>query len=392
MKNNKKTILYLITQGELGGAQIYVFNLAKNLRDEFNIIIAFGEQGKNGWLTKQLSEINIEYYTIPHLKRSISPFKDFLALLEIIKLIKKIKPDIIHLNSSKISILGSIAGFISKFKAQNPKPKIFYTVHGWVFNEPLSIFKKIFYKSTEKLTAKFKTKLICVSEYDKKIALKEKITSLKKIITIHNGIKKINFLTKEDAKQKIRKTCNANANFSMTDKLLIGSIGNLYKTKGFQYFILAIKKLLISNPQLLAIIIGEGAERKKIEKIIAQHKMQKNIILTGSIDDASTLLPAFDIYVCSSIKEGLSLTIIEAMQAGLPIVATNVGGNPELIEDNKTGLLVESKNPQQIADKIKEIIDNNELRIKISENARKRALKEFTLEEMTEKTKNIYLN
>ncbi|MFH1522944.1 MAG: glycosyltransferase family 4 protein [Patescibacteria group bacterium] len=386
MSNNKKTILYLITQSELGGAQCYVYDLATSLKDEFNIIVAGGEQGEKGKIAIKLQQTGIKFYAIPHLKRSISPINDFLALIGIIRLINKLKPDIIHLNSSKISILGSIAAIIAKSRIENRESKIVYTAHGWVFNEPLQTWKKLFYKYAEKFTSFFKDKIICVSEFDRQVALKEKICNPKKLITIHNGIKPINFLSKEMSRQK----------FPLLSKggqggVWIGSIGNLYPTKGFEYLIEAAR-ILITNYklQITTVIIGEGQERKNLEKLIKQNSLQNNIILAGNISDAAKLLKAFDIYVCSSVKEGLSYTIIEAMQAGLPIVATDVGGNPELIEDQKTGLLVKSQNPEKIAEKIIELINNPELGIKLGEQAKIKALEEFSLGKTVEETKKVY--
>ena len=396
--NNKKIILYLITQSELGGAQRYVFDLAENLKTEFNVAVAFGEQGEQGELAKQLKQANIEYHIIPRLKRAISPINDLKALFEIIKLIKKLKPDIIHLNSSKISILGSIAALcVTRYAL------CVYTVHGWVFNEPMPAWRKLFYKYAEKFTAIFKHKIICVSEFDKQTAIKEKICAQKKLTTIHNGIKPINFLSKEQAKQKLfEKIQNSTPPFPRSSqragfakggaKFLIGTIANLYPTKGLEYLIQAIY-ILITNYQLpiTAIIIGKGEERKNLEDLIGQYNLKSNVILTNSIDSAARILPAFDIYVCSSVKEGLSYTIIEAMQAGLPIVATNVGGNPELIQDNKTGLLAEAKDPQILATKIQYLINNPELGQKLGNSAKQKARDEFSLDKMIKKTKEIYL-
>ncbi len=393
----EKKILYLITQSELGGVQCYIFDLALNLGNEFNIMVGFGEQGEAGELAKKLKQANIAYYSIPHLQRAICPFKDFLALIKIIKLIKKVKPDIIHLNSSKISILGSLAfAFIRIFVYSRHSHyirdiRIIYTVHGWVFNEPLPIWKKLFYQYAEKFTALFKDKIICVSEFDRQTALRKKITTNKKLITIHNGIKPINFYTKIEARQKLF-TPYPKIPIQEYINIIIGTIGNLYQTKGFTYLVKAIN-ILITNYQLpiTTVIIGEGKERKKLENLIKQNNLENNIILTGRIDKAAQLLPAFDIYVCSSVKEGLSYTIIEAMQAGLPIVATMVGGNPELIQDNKTGLLVQAKNPEQLARKIKQFIDNPELRKKLGEQAKIQAKKNFSLEKMIKETKKVYL-
>ena len=180
----------------------------------------------------------------------------------------------------------------------------------------------------------------------------------------------------------------------MTSNLLIGSTGNLYKTKGFEHLIQAAniikEKSLILNSKFLILIIGEGPERKKLEQIIKRCQLQNNFILTGRINEAAKLLPAFDIYICSSVKEGLSYTIIEAMQAGLPIVATNVGGNSELIEDNITGLLAEAGNAESLAQKIIELIKNPALKNKLGQQAKLKAREEFCLEKMVEETKKAY--
>ena len=385
-QNNKKTIFYLVTQSELGGAQRYVFDLAKNLKTEFNVAVAFGEQGEQGELAKQLKQANIEYHIIPHLKRAISPVNDLKALFEIIKLIRKLKPDIIHLNSSKISILGSLASLCVVRSTL-----CVYTVHGWVFNEPMPNWKKIFYKYAEKFTAIFKNKIICVSEFDKQTAIKEKTCAQKKLTTIHNGIKPINFLSKDEARNKLLNQYTS-IPVSQYPSILIGAVANLYLAKGLEYLIQAIY-ILITNYQLpiIAIIIGQGEERKNLEDLIGQLNLKNNVILTGRIDNAAELLPAFDIYACSSVKEGLSYTIIEAMQAGLPVVATNVGGNPELIQDNKTGLLTPAKDPQILAKKIQWLINNPELGQKLGNNAKQKARDEFNFERMVKITKGVYL-
>ncbi len=375
---SKKTILYLITQSELGGASTYVFDLNKKLKNDFNIIVGFGEQGEKGELAKKLKDEKIEYYIIPHLKRSISPINDLIALFEIKKLIKKIRPDTIHLNSSKISILGSLA---AKLIVKSQKSKVVYTAHGWVFNEPLPVWKKSFYEIAERLTAKFKDKIICVSEFDRQTALKKKIAPEKKLITIHNGIQKINFLNKEEARKKLNLD---------TSKFTIGTIGNFYKTKGYEYLVEAITLLNNQGLDFQVAIIGKaGPEKEAIKSLIKQCGLQNKITIF-SLDTAAEYLKAFDIYVCSSVKEGLSYTIIEAMQAGLPIIATKVGGNPELIKNNENGLIIESKNPNQIAEAIIKLINNVNLSEKLGNKSKEIAEAEFTLEKMIEKTRKIY--
>jgi len=383
----RKKILYLITQSELGGAQKYVMDLAMNLGPGFEPIIAFGEQGEGGELAKVLKPTNIVYYTIPHLKRAISPLNDFLALIEIIKLIKKLKPDIIHLNSSKISILGSMAGKIVKLLTVNCQLLIVYTVHGWVFNEPDR--NTLLYKYAEKFTAILKDKLICVSEFDRQLAIKEKIAPEKKLITIHNGIQPFNPLPRDKAREKLCQITNIQYPIS---NILIGSIGNLYKTKGFEYLINATKILADTGLNVKTIIIGEGKERQALQNLIKKLKIEEYTILAGRIDNASELLKAFDIYACSSVKEGLSYTVIEAMQASLPIAATRAGGNKELISDNKEGLLVKEGRADEIAQAMTKLIKNRKLADKLGHSAKEKARHEFSLESMIKKTKELYNN
>ena len=385
---SKKKILYLITQSELGGAQKYVADLVKNLKDKFEISVAFGEQGEKGELTEILKSLIIKQYVIKNLKRKINYKQDLLAILEIKKIIKKIKPDIVHLNSSKVSILGSIATFLNNISPFRKKVRVVYTAHGWVFTEPLPKKEKKLYTKIERFTARWKNKIICVSEFDHQIALKESIAPEKKLITIHNGIEQINLLPKEEAKEKL---IQLNSKFEIRNsKLLIGSIGNLYQTKGYDYLIKAIKILVDRGMDLKLIIIGSGPKKIDLKNWIDQLYLNKNVFLTGRIKNGSELLPAFDLYVCSSVKEGLSYTIIEAMSAGLPIIATKVGGNSELISDKKEGVLIKSQSEEEIARAIIKFYNNPQEHKQMGDSAREKFTQKFSLEKMVEKTKNIY--
>jgi len=371
----KKKILYIITQSELGGAQRYIFDLATNL-SEYNVSVAYGEQGDNGELSKMLQENKIKTHLIHNLVRKINIRKDWQAMLEIRKLIKKINPDIVHLNSSKISIIASLSNI-------NIKNKLIYTAHGWVFNEKLSLSKKIFYKLSERWTAKLKNKIICVSEFDKQSAIKNRIEE-NKLITIHNGISKTVFLEKDEARKKIEEISGQKININET---IIGTIGNLYKNKGFEYLITSIKK--VKKTKL--IIIGDGEERNHLEKLINKYNLESKVLLLGRVNNASKLLKAFDIYINSSLKEGLSYTLLEATQAGLPIIATEVGGNSEIVINEKTGLLIEPASSKIIAKTINYFLKNKNLQQTYSKNAIAKYKNYFDLKTMLQKTKKVYI-
>ncbi len=373
----RKKILYLITQDHWGGAQRYVFDLAQGLKDDFEVVVAAGgDQGSLG-LGQRLEAAGIRFYRLDHLDRSIS-LKDFSALAELIRLMKEIGPDIIHLNSSKISILGSLA---SLFYRPAKPPELIYTVHGWVFNEPLPFFKRYFYFWAEKLTAPLKDKIICVSDFDRRLALEKKIAPPERLTTIHNGLSPFALLPKKAALREL--------GMATDGRLILGSIANFYKTKGLEFFIGAAGKLKAAGLDFEAVIIGDGEERSYLERLIRTEGLEAEVILAGAKKEAARYLSAFDIYVSSSVKEGFSYSILEAMASGLPVVATRVGGNPEMVEDGKTGLLAAPRDSGMLAEKIREIIDKK-LKDGFGAEASGRVRSEFSLEKMIERTKDLY--
>ncbi len=374
-------ILYLITQSELGGAQRYIFDLAKSFKKETDVLVCSGESSGDQWLGNILTKNNIKHLSLDKLRRDISLVSDVKALFQIRKTINDFSPDIVHLNSTKISILGSLACLMFL-----KKPKVVYTAHGWVFNENMSSGKKYFYKFLEKYTACLKDKIICVSDFDKNTALNIGIKN-NKLKVIHNGIKENIYLNKTEARTEISKYIDTQ-NFNV-DELLLGTIGNLYKNKGFAYLLNSIKRVLNEGYKLKLVIIGSGEQEKKLLRIIKEEGLENNVFLTGSIKNASSLLKAFDIYINSSLKEGLSYTVLEAMQAKLPIIVTDVGGNLEMIEDGINGLVTKSKNINDIAEKISYLLDNKNKADLYAMNSKEK-LEYFSYDKMIDKTFSTY--
>ncbi len=390
-----KHILYVITQTHYGGAAKYVRDLSLALNDyrnepsasndktdEFSVTVAVGEGKEARWI-KDLSSTGIEVIRLKHVKRNLSPWHDFVSGFELLKLYKKTTPDIIHLNSSKIGATGAVTAWLYKLITRRFSVKTIYTVHGLVLNEPLSVFHKAFYWFSEWFGAFFKDTLITVSEYDKNSLLKYHITPEKKIHVIHNGID----LT--DA-QKFPKKEQAKKLLNLDERITIGTIAGLYPTKGLVFALEAINSLEKSlKDKIHYVIIGRGPDREKLNAYIKQNKLAKTITLLGEKEDAQKYLKAFDVFVLPSVKEGLSYTLIEARSAGLPIITTNVGGNPEIITHKKTGLIVPSKNPLAIADAIKLLISDTGLSSLLSRNAM-RNLREFSIEKMIAETIKSY--
>ena len=375
----RRRVLYIITKSVWGGAAKYVYDLATHLPSEFEVAIAAGGQGK---FAQEIKKANLPYFEIKNFQRTINPFKDLLAGFEILSLLFKLKPDIIHVNSSKA---GGIVGkaiwyyqFISRRKA-----RLIFTAHGWAFNEDRPQWQISLIKFFSKLTALFYDKIICVSEYDRRIALGSKIAPANKLVAIHNGIdiKAISFLSREEAQKKL---------LGHTSKLVIGTIAEWTKNKGLFYLLEATSKIKEKKFNLVLIGSGENPDKEKMYQFIEKNNL-KNVYLHEWVNNAASYLKAFDIFVLPSIKEGLPYTILEAMAAQVPIITTNVGGIPEMIGDNVSGILIQPKNSQQLAEKILELINNPEIAQAMAQQARQKVVKEFSLEKMLQKTKRVYL-
>lgn len=310
--------IHLITLSELGGAQKYVLSQAvEDQKNGIESIIVSNDE--NGWLARQAKSKNLSFKVIHNLTRSINPLKDLLATLEIIKLLKQEQPSHIFLNSSKISFIGALAGNLYGIK------NIIYTVHGWVFNEPMSIWKRRMYIFIEKLSAKWKTTILFINKNDMVIAQQLNIGKTNQYKSTNLIIEPIDFLDRDTAQQKLFGPLNVD----LTNKKIIGTIANLYPTKNLSVFIDIANELKNIN-NLIFIIIGDGPEKHFLTKKIKQQKLN-NVLLLGQIENAAIYLKAFDLFLLTSIKEGSPYVLLEAKQANIPILATPVGGVPEML-------------------------------------------------------------
>jgi glycosyltransferase involved in cell wall biosynthesis len=369
-----KKILFVVTQSEWGGAQRYIFDLATNLpKDQYATSVAAGGTGA---LHQKLADAGIPSHHLRHVVRQINPIYDTLGLFELISLFHRVRPDVVHLNSSKISILGTIAARLAGVK------KIVYTAHGFVFNEPLPTWQKLFYLVTERLTGAFKTDIICIYEGDRQTAIEKHIGKPEQIHVVHNGIPPLAFVNRAESQTALGLP---------PDRLLIGTIANFYPTKGLPDLLAAARVVADQHPTCLFAIIGDGQQRKQLEALIQELEITGNVLLLGEKDpDVSRYLQAFTIYACSSVKEGFPYALLESMAAGVPIASTNVGGIPEMITTEQTGLLVPPHRPDQLAAAILKLLNDQTLRQTLADAAKTHQRQRCTLALMVEQTAAVY--
>ena len=333
-------------------------------------------------------KLNIKTIPVDSLVRDISPTKEIVALPDLVKVLSKGNYNLVHLNSSKAGLIGSLAAKMYSMNPMNLRLRVVYTAHGFVFNEPLAPRTKKMYKMSEKFSTALQHLIITVSDYDKKSALENKIGSKRKLHTVHNGLDfgRYHFLDSQEARQQLNLSEN---------KKYFGTIASFYKTKGYEFLLEAIKLLKEENSPLLDTynwaFMGDGPELDNIKKLAKEYNVSDYVKFLGEKENAWKYLNAFDYFILPSTKEGLPYTILEAGLAKLPTISTQVGGIPEILTNDKTGLVVPPANPLSLAEAMKKLDKDQALSNTLAENNFKNIRENFGLQKTLTKTEELYL-
>ncbi|MDD4989406.1 MAG: glycosyltransferase [Candidatus Pacebacteria bacterium] len=376
LQPKKKKIIYVITKSNWGGAQRYVYDLATHLpKNGYESMVVFGGRGL---LAIYLEKANIKTLSLQKLERNPKLIGDIQVFFELLLLFKKERPDIVHLNSSKIGAMGALSAKIAGVK------NIIFTAHGFAFNEERSSLERFVIKCITWFTLLLSTTTITLSEREEKQA-KSFSNISEKVLKIPNGIKLPHFLLKTDAKEKLAMTLGLAPDFFLK-KHIIGTIAELTANKGLSYATEAMQSI----DDYILLIIGEGEDREKLTKYIQEKNLSSKVYLLGFIENASTFAKAFDIFLLSSVKEGLPYALLEVGGAGIPVLTTAVGGIPTIIEDQKNGMLIKPKSAREIELGLKFLIAHREERKLFGEKLKQDVTEKFNLEKMLEKTFDIY--
>ncbi|NLK29333.1 MAG: glycosyltransferase family 4 protein [Clostridiales bacterium] len=365
-RRNRYRILYIITQGILGGAQTHIRHLCENLKEDFDIHVAVGVYGP---LVDNLSNEGIEVHVVPSLVRPISFWKDVSAVRELVDLIHSLQPDLISTHSSKAGILGRLSAKICGVP-------VIFTAHGWAFTEGVPPTKRKIYIFAERLAAKWAKRIICVSDYDRRLALHYGVTSSDKIITIHNGMPLLKNIVAENLYKK-----NNQVEFLM--------VARFTQPKDHELLLRTISRLNSTNGYIFT-FVGDGELLDKAKKLSVELGIENKVCFLGAREDVPELLNRVDAFVLTSKWEGLPRSIIEAMRAGLPVIASDVGGVSELVEEGITGYLVPRDDADTLKDRLETLIDNSQLRLQMGMAGYQRFIDKFTFERMLKETVEVY--
>jgi glycosyltransferase involved in cell wall biosynthesis len=372
----KIKIVHIITKLELGGAQENTLYTVEHLdKEKFDVVRV---SGSGGMLYEMAIKLNIQTFFIKELRREISPFNYLIAIFKIFLLLKKIKPDIIHTHSSKAGIIGRMAGFLADVK------KVIHTYHGFGFNDFQKFYIRWFYIFLERLCSYFTDFTIFVSKSNLETAIRYKIVRGERYRVIRSGIKLTRFKKEKDYGY-IKKL-----GIEKKDSMIIYTVANLKPQKNPDDFIRIANNLIKENSDVYFIYGGGGSNidiyRKKVEEL----KISDRCIFTGWIEDSSNLHLSGDIFISTSLWEGLPRSLVEAMASGSVPLCYKTDGVNDIINDRKNGFLVEQKDFEMISVLIKKLINNKILFDSIKDNVIKTDLSEFDINFMVAEQEKLY--
>ncbi len=350
----------------MGGAERQLYKLLKGInREMFNPIVISLSQG--GDWADELRQLEIQVVEIPR-KRN----KEFARLFKLIKLLKEIKPNIVHTFLFSANTYGRLASIITRVPIVIASERSLPDV---------GKDKSTFNMYVDKVLAFFSHAIICNSLKASEVLIKKYSFNPKRIITIYNGISCDAFTVLSTSQnQKIARK-------------VIGTVGSLYPIKNHKLF-LDVAKIVIESyvdKSIKFLIIGKGPLRKDLFEYAQKLRIADSVVFAGERKDIPELLKNIDVFVMTSLHEGMSNAIMEAMIAGLPVVTTDVGGNSELVIEKKTGFMFPPNDASGLADKVTWLLNNESEAMQMGEIGKQRMLKEFGVERMIKETETTYL-
>lgn len=358
-------IVYIITRADaVGGASIHVRDMARAMREqghEATVLV-----GGSGHVTGQLEAAGVPFESLRWLRRQVNPLRDLLALAEVVRALRRLQPDIVSTHTAKAGSIGRAACRLLRIPA-------IYTPHGWPAGERMPRLARAVFGIVERMMARWCEAIVCVCDYEKRLALEKGIAEAEKLVVVHNGVR--------DVSGKLR----ARPELS---PVRICSVARFDDPKDHRTLLEALA-LLREQPWELD-LVGDGPGEDETRRLAREMGLADRVKFHGYLEDPSGSLAQSQVFVLPSRSEAFPRSILEALRAGLPVVASDVGGVSEAIANGVTGLLVPAGNPQALASALGSLLESASLRQSMGDAAREAYERSFRLEVMTNRTLTVY--
>jgi glycosyltransferase involved in cell wall biosynthesis len=358
-------IVYMVTRADpVGGAQIHVRDLATAVRAQGHspTVITSG----NGPLVDDLRSRGIPVVLLRHLSAPMRPLRDLRALREMRAVLADLRPDLLSAHSAKAGILGRLA-------ARSLQVPVVVTVHGWACAPGTPPLQAAMSRTFERLLKSFASKVITVSEFDRRFGIESHLVTENQVVTVHNGMPDVGSELRADpARSPVRMVMIARFEPQKDHTTLFQALSGLKQ-----------------EPWHLD-LIGDGPLLSQAQELGQQLGLIDRIQFWGQRMDVATRLAEAQVALLISNWEGFPRSILEAMRAGLPVVASAVGGTTESVRDGETGFTVARGDVEGLRNRLKRLLSDSELRSRMGRSGRQRYEQHFTLNHTVEKTLAVY--
>ena len=374
-------VLHLITRLIVGGAQENTIASVERVDPErYDSQLWIGPQtGSEGSLLADARSRGIVVRVLPNLVREINPRRDALALVQLVRLLRREQFDIVHTHSSKAGILGRLAAKVAGV------PHIVHTVHGWGFHDRMNPLLKNTYVTLEKMLQPWTRPLISVSNKTTRVGLDEGIGRPGAYRLIRSGIPLLRFFPDPKCGSEVRERLGLSA-----DDIVVGSVGRLSPQKNPRDFVRVAELLSRGRENLRFVYVGDGPMRTEIERTLDSVGLSDRVLLLGIRDDVPDLLRAMDVFILTSLWEGLPRVVLQALATGLPVVAYDTAGIGEAVKEGQNGHLVEPGAVGQMVELLDRLAGDASLRAAMGRAAAEELDTAFTEDGMIRDLENLY--
>jgi glycosyltransferase involved in cell wall biosynthesis len=375
-----ETVCHVITKLELGGAQEVALYAVSHLdRSKFRPLLV---TGPGGLLTDEAKTLpDVDVHILSSLARRVHALADLIALVELIRLFRRLRPTIVHTHSSKAGILGRWAAWYARV------PVIVHTIHGYGITPAQAPWLRRALILLERMTGWITTHWIAVAQADMKKGIEWGLFDRTQVSVVRPGIDPQPFQATIDA--TTRHALRAEFGAGPADHL-VGTVACLKPQKAPEDFVAVAKQVCEAVPNARFVLIGDGGLRLRIESLIEQNGLHNRLHLAGWRRDIPTVMQAFDVFLLTSHWEGLPRVLLEARTIGLPVVATRVGGVEEVIVEGRHGWLSDAGDVAGLSAQLFRVLQGRDGQSHGRSQFGEALPKEFHLEEMVKQYESLY--
>lgn len=380
----KTRVVHIITRMILGGAQENTLLTCRGLHEnpDYDVTLVTGPAlGPEGELLSEAEGLGIKVILVPELRRAIDPRRDWAAVRTLRRILRDIRPQIVHTHSSKAGILGRYAAHAERV------PVVVHTIHGLPFHPYEKGWRNALYTWLERKAARWSHRIVCVADAMTEQAVAAGVADRSKFVTVYSGMEVETFLDCDWQRRAMRSRLGIR-----DDEFVIGKVARLFELKGYEYVIEAAKRIRDAHPNVRFLFVGDGILRERLEAQARRLGVRDWILFAGLVpaSQVPTYLSAMDALVHASLREGLARVLPQALLAGKPVVSFDVDGAREVVIDGETGYLVPPKSVDGLVESLCALIEDPAKAAAMAARGRELCRERFRWQAMVEQLDRLY--